>query len=113
MAEHHRLRGRHFKVKFLEDEFNMLEEKARASGLSKSEYIRTLICYGGVKGGGKTNYTKEDAKKLRYEITSIGNNINQIAYRCNINSTASKDDVEKLREEFKNLLELFHNFVME
>jgi hypothetical protein len=113
MAEKHRIRGKQIHVKLLEEEMEMLIEKAEKSGLSKSEYVRMLIAYGGIRGDGKTNYTREDAKKLRYEITSIGNNVNQIAYRVNLNTTAKKEDVENLREEFKNLLELFHRYVTE
>jgi len=112
MAEHHRIRDRHFKIKLLNDEFEMLEQKAKASRLSKTEYVRMLIAYGGVKGSTKTNYTKEDAKNLRRELSAIGNNVNQIAYRVNSKLNANKDDVDELREEFVKLIGVLHNHVM-
>jgi len=112
MAEHHRIRKKRVDLKLLEDEFTILENKAKESKISKAEYLRMLIAYGGVKGSGVTNYTSEDAKKLRYELTSIGNNVNQIAYRVNSNSTASQEDIDALREEFVKLIGVFHNHVM-
>lgn len=113
MAEHHRIRNRHFKLKLLDNEFELLEQKANKSNLSKTEYVRMLISYGGVKGSGKSNYSNEYARILRNELSSIGNNVNQIAYRVNSKSTASKEDVEALREEFVKLIGVMHKYVME
>jgi diketogulonate reductase-like aldo/keto reductase len=111
MAEKHRLRKNQFLLRLVDEEMNLLEEKASLSGVTKTEYLRMLIAYGGVKGSGITNYTKEDAKKLRYELSSIGNNVNQIAYRANSNSMVRKEDIDELRENFVELIGVLHNYV--
>jgi len=111
MAEEHRTRKRKLSLWLLEDELDLLTKKAEKIKVSKSEYIRMLIAYGGIKGWGVTNFSKEDAKKIRYELSSIGNNINQIAYRVNSKATVDEEDVNELRAHFVKYLGLFNEFV--
>lgn len=111
MAEENRLRKKQLQIRLLDDEKKLLEEKTKKSKLTKSEYVRMLIAYGGARGI-KINHSDEEARKLCYELNRIGNNVNQIAYRVNLNSTVDPDDFENLQNAFDELLECFHTHVM-
>lgn len=58
-----------------ERERRHIEEKAMATGLAASAYIRTMA----LDGGNVDTTIHEDRQKLMHELYAIGNNINQIA----------------------------------
>ena len=62
-------------IRVSERERREIYEKAAATGMAPSAYIRTMAL-----GGGNMDTTiHEDRQKLMHEISAIGNNINQIA----------------------------------
>jgi len=109
MAEHHRKRPRQFKVSLYEEELEVLERKAETASMTKTEYVRSVVLLGATRG--RTNFSKEDAGKIRYELNRIGNNINQIAYQANLNCGVSKNDFYILREQFVKLVGEFDEIV--
>jgi len=105
MAEEHRKRTRQFKVSLYDKELEWLTQKAFDANMSKSEFVRKIIMYGSAKE--KTNFSREDAAKICYELNRIGNNINQLAYQANIRGNVTRNDFEVMKDEFANLLTEF------
>lgn len=83
----------------------MLEVKARDAGMSKSEYIRNLIVFGQVSE--TTVFTCEGTKQVRTELSRIGNNINQITMRINMNKQGFSEDFKILNQNYLELLSLY------
>jgi len=111
MAEEHRKRKRQFKLSLYDEELEYLTQKAFDANMPKTEFVRKIILYGSATE--RTNFSKEDAKQICYELNRIGNNINQIAYQANARGDVDKNDFEVLRNEFQNLLVVFDDFVRE
>ena len=110
MSERRRNRDKRINVWVYDEEYTYLKKKAVLSGITISEYIRNIIAYGGIRSE-TTNFTRDEATALMRELNSIGNNVNQIAYRANARASVDSEDVDELREEFRNLLGLFHNSI--
>jgi len=94
----------------LDEEYDLLKEKASKSNMSMSAYIRSIILFGGIEGS-VVNFTKEDADKISYELNRIGNNINQIAYHVNAKATVNENDFEQLRDYFEKYLAVVQDVV--
>ena len=62
-------------IRVSERERRHIEEKAMATGLAASAYIRIMA----LDGGNVDTTIHEDRQKLMHELSAIGNNINQIA----------------------------------
>jgi len=110
MIEIHRKSKTGFYTRLSAEELNILKDKASAVNMSRTEYIRNILLFGAARA--KTNFNKEYADKLLYELNRIGNNINQIAYQANSSRSVSKNDFSNLYEEYNNLLACFENFVI-
>ena len=111
MAEIHRKRERKFTVHLLDEELAILDAKADEAEQTKSEYIRNMILFGAAHK--KTNFTKDETEKLRYEINRIGNNINQIAYAMNQSEEFDEQKFISLQDSYIKLLGLFDKFIQE
>ena len=105
MSEYHRIRKKQFHLSLLEEEMQILSDKAKTAGMSKTEFLRNVILFGSARG--RTNFTREDAKSLIYELNRIGNNINQIAYQANVNCAVNKNDFHALTDYYDKLLAQF------
>jgi hypothetical protein len=79
-----------FHIRFDDIGWNKLINDSKACGLSKAEYIRRLVDKKVIKPKQPETYTK-----LVYEISMIGNNINQLAHQANSMSSTSKDQADK------------------
>ena len=119
MAEKERFRTRQFKLWLLDEEFDILEDKAKMNKINKSDFLRSCIVLGGVLGDNRKNYTDEQVAVLRKEINHIGNNINQITYRLNtmVNAQGLGLDFEtvvrEIDDSFKALLRLYNEHINE
>ena len=65
----------------------MLKKKSKESGLSESEFIRSLV-----KGYRIKEQPTEEIKNFQRELYGIANNINQIARISNSRYSTSHDD---------------------
>jgi len=62
--------------------------------------------------GGNVDMTShEDRQKLMYELSTIGNNINQIARMANTNVFISKSDVQEVNEQLKQIQRLLLQYI--
>ena len=68
-------------------EDNLLKKKSKESGLSESEFIRSLV-----KGYRIKEQPTEEIKNFQRELYGIANNINQIARISNSRYSTSHDD---------------------
>ena len=102
-----RYRNNRFEIRLFDEEVEILENKAKIQGLSKTEYIREIILYSEIKDIKRNILSDENFKKLLYEINRIGNNINQIAYNSNLIKSTGREEIKNLKEQYENLLQLY------
>lgn len=83
---------------FNEKEAGALEEKANATCLTEAALVRLLVT-------GFIPVSKDNAKiySLTKELSAIGNNINQIAVKCNSLGFAEKERLFKKVDELDKL----------
>ena len=94
-------------IRVSERERREIEEKAAAIGMTPSAYIRTMA----LDGGNVDTTSHEDRQKLMYELSTIGNNINQIARMANTNVFISKSDVQEVNEQLKQIQRLLLQYI--
>ena len=82
-------------------------ERRAATGMTPSAYIRTMA----LDGGNVDTTSHEDRQKLMYELSTIGNNINQIARMANTNVFISKSDVQEVNEQLKQIQRLLLQYI--
>lgn len=107
MGEKHRYRKERFGMRLFPEEMRILEKKAAAQGVSKTDYVRDLILFGNVRETKRNILSDENFQKLLYEINRIGNNINQIAYNSNLKKSTGKEEIKALSESYDSLLQLY------
>ena len=91
------MKDRQINIRMNKDILNILEFKAKASNMSKTEYVTRAILDSEIK---VTNNSK-DISKLIGSVNKIGNNINQIARNLNVANKQDKlDDIN-----YNNLLD--------
>ena len=73
-------------LRLSQKEKERLESSARRCGLSKTAYLRRLICGAEIRAR-----PTQEIKDLRTEIHHIGNNINQIARSVNAGIAKATD----------------------
>lgn len=82
-------------VRLSDEEMAMLDERVRASGRSRSDYVRHRLEKAG--GTGVPAVTAEGLREALVELKRCGNNANQIARRLNAGYPAPAAD-ECLKE---------------
>lgn len=89
-------------IRVLERERREIEEKAAATGMTPSAYIRTMA----LESGNVDMTIHDDRQKLMHELSAIGNNIDQIARMANTNVFISKSDVQDVKEQLRQIQQL-------
>jgi len=107
MGEQHRYRTARLEMRLFPEEMEILEKKAAKHGMNKTEYLRDLILFGGVRETKREILSDENFKKLLYELNRIGNNINQIAYNSNLKKSTGREEIKALSESYDTLLQLY------
>ncbi len=78
-------------VRLSSAEHTHLRKQAEIAGLKMEPFIRALIMGIEIRPRPPDNISK-----LLREINAIGNNINQIARKANINNAVSRDDIDEV-----------------
>ncbi len=94
-------------IRVSERERRQIEEKAVATGMTPSAYIRTML----LEGGNVDTTIHDDRQKLLHELSAIGNNINQIARMANTNVFISKSDVQDVKEQLRQIQQLLLQYI--
>lgn len=89
-------------IRVSERERREIEEKAAATGMTPSAYIRTMA----LESGNVDMTIHDDRQKLMHELSAIGNNIDQIARMANTNVFISKSDVQDVKEQLRQIQQL-------
>lgn len=103
-----RKRKKQIHIFLSEDELNIVDENSKYSGITRSEYIRSLI-----KNGVVIHYEMQGIKDIMYELNKIGTNINQVARKVNENDIATYNEIQELKLQVEKMSELIMNKIME
>ena len=88
-------------LRLTEKDYNKLKQDSQHAGLTNSDYLRKLINQQQIKPKPPDSY-----KELAWEISKIGNDINQIKQKANAVGTATKEDAETTVFLLAKILEL-------
>ena len=94
-------------VRFTKTEKEHLEKQAQLSGMAMEPFIRSLIA-----GSRIRERPPEFWKEVIYQLSAIGNNINQIAHNTNMADEASCEDIANvllLMKEIKSEIRSWKN----
>ena len=87
------------KIRFNEKENEYIKKKIEKSPFNNFQnFARTLLIQGEIK-----NVDFSELKQLNFELSKIGNNINQIAKLANQFEEVSQEDVDYLQEIMSNI----------
>lgn len=75
-----------------EKDYNLLENQAKLYGVTKNEFVRILIRKNML---GDIKELNENLKDIFRVKVSIGNNLNQIAKKCNSKSISDFREIQK------------------
>ena len=88
-----------------EEEYKLLQEKVAESGKNQQEYILACVL-------GKQIVNMDGIKELLPELKRIGNNLNQIARRCNEGGALpSEAEVQKYGEELNGVWQSLRRYL--
>jgi len=90
--------------RFTPDEWTIIEQKADAAGVKPSDFIRQSALKSKVKRS-----DKKEQLHLISQIAKIGNNLNQIARRCNTEKIIDRLTLEELYKIEQQLMELLND----
>lgn len=89
-------------LRFTENEYEFFDKVFKASKCrSRNDFIIELLRNSKIIN---FNYDYEILRNFRYNLSQIGNNINQIARRVNTLNLIYKEDVEELRKIYQSEL---------
>ena len=99
-------RNRYIQLRLNEYEFREIEEKFRNSGLkSKSEFIRVMVLEG------LMIYIDEKTTKDIYRaVSSVSNNVNQIARRVNSTGNVYAEDIAEIKNGVSEIWQQLRSF---
>jgi hypothetical protein len=95
----------HLHIELIPEQFQLLSDNAKKSGLSMRAYLVRLI-----EGTPVHARPSEEIKKLRTEIHYIGNNINQIARSVNA-GIATKADAQRGLYLLDQVYDLLYDYI--
>ena len=93
-----RKREKQIHIRLSEKEYAHLTEQADLAQLNMAQFVRNLIM--GVKIKPRP---KEEWAELLRQMSAIGNNINQIAYRAELHELTDEQALLSVQEEFAKL----------
>ena len=100
-----RIRKKQILIRLSEKEYRHLTEQADLAQLNMAQFVRNLIM--GIKMKPRP---KEEWAELLRQMSAIGNNINQMAYRANLHGFTDKQALLRMQEEFSKLKEKMEEF---
>ena len=83
-------------IRLDEEDYLLLEKKAKIMGVTKNEFVRILIRRNMLGDIQELNQNLKDIFRLK---VSIGNSLNQIAKKCNSKNLDNFDEIRKELDE--------------
>jgi len=107
MGEEHRLKKKQFLLRLNGDTYDILETKAVAANMNKTNFLAELIVTGYV-----IKLETIGIKELSDEINKIGVNINQVVYHINARGGgATREELRELEMKFIEIREELYKAV--
>ena len=100
-----RIRKKQILIRLSEKEYAHLTEQADLVQLGIEPFVRNLIMGIRMKPHPKNEWTE-----IMRQMSAIGNNINQIAYRANLHGLTDKQALLSMQEEFSKLKQKMEEF---
>ena len=100
-----RIRKKQILIRLSEKEYRHLTEQADLAQLNINQFVRNLIMGIRMKPHPKNEWTE-----IMRQMSAIGNNINQMAYRANLHGFTDKQALLGMQEEFEKLKEKMEEF---
>ena len=100
-----RKREKQILIRLSEKEYRHLTEQADLAQLNINQFVRNLIMGIRMKPHPKNEWTE-----IMRQMSAIGNNINQMAYRANLHGFTDKQALLGMQEEFEKLKEKMEEF---
>ena len=100
-----RIRKKQILIRLSEKEYAHLTEQADLVQLGIEPFVRNLIM--GIR---MKPHPKEEWTEITRQMSAIGNNINQMAYRANLHGFTDKQALLGMQEEFAKLKQKMEEF---
>ena len=100
-----RIRKKQILIRLSEKEYAHLTEQADLVQLGIEPFVRNLIM--GIK---MKPHPKNEWTEIMRQMSAIGNNINQMAYRANLHGLTDKQALLGMQEEFAKLKQQMEEF---
>lgn len=100
-----KIRKRKITIRLSEKEYAHLNEQADLVQLGIEPFVRNLIM-----GKKMKPHPKEEWTEIMRQMSAIGNNINQMAYRANLHGLTDKQALLRMQEEFEKLKQRMEEF---
>ena len=100
-----RKREKQILIRLSEKEYAHLTEQADLVQLGIEPFVRNLIM--GIR---MTPHPKNEWTEIMRQMSAIGNNINQMAYRANLHGLTDKQALLSMQEEFAKLKQQMEEF---
>ena len=101
-----RTRKKQIAIRLSEKEYEKLMEQVRKSGMTQQDFFSKVCMEKEIKN-------LDGLKELIPEIKRIGNNINQIAKKCNQEDKVLNDDVMVIKKELDDIWQLLNQYIVE
>lgn len=99
-------RGKRKEIAFKEDEWKIVEEKAKELNIDTTKYIKRMAVNGYI-----ITYNLDKINDLIYEVNKIGININQVAKKANEIDNIYKKDIDELMNRLEQVYSLLGEYI--
>lgn len=99
-------RGKRKEIAFKEDEWKIVEEKAKELNIDTTKYIKRMAVNGYI-----ITYNLDKINDLIYEVNKIGININQVAKKANEIDNIYKKDIDELMNRLEQVYILLGEYI--
>ena len=90
---------RYMQIRLTEEEYEAIQRKFQNSGLrSRSEFVRTMIFEGHI-----VQFSESELREIHRLMTTIANNVNQIAVRANSTGNVYNEDITQIKKEIEEI----------
>ena len=86
-------------IRLTEEEYEAIQRKFQNSSLrSRSEFVRTMIFEGHI-----VQFSESELREIHRLMTTIANNVNQIAVRANSTGNVYNEDIAQIKKEIEEI----------
>ena len=104
--ENERSRSHHITLRLTDMEYELVMNRAKEAGISRSDYIRKQLLEGAFIIKYEIVADIPELQKLTAEFGKIGNNLNQIAKYFNMGGVRSKSMQDEIHECISRIFEM-------